>query len=198
MYLDRPIREAELLQTIARVNRTGYDKKFGIVVDYFGLAHHLKQALNVYADEDIGGALQSLDDEIPVLRDRHLRVVDLFRSRGIENLTDIEACAEVLADERLRAEFSVKLKQFLNTLDVVLPRPEGLAFSPDAKLLAFIYARAPRRCRFWWTTFAPAMWRRTRDCRSCRSTTARSFGWWSMQRSATPPSATPSARSWWT
>lgn len=147
MYLDRPIREAELLQTIARVNRTGYGKKFGIVVDYFGLAHHLKQALNVYADEDIDGALQSLKDEIPVLRDRHLRVVDLFRSRGIESLNDFDTCVELLADERLRAEFTVKLKQFLSTLDVVLPRPEGLPFAPDAKLLAFIYARARNRYR---------------------------------------------------
>ena len=147
MYLDRPIREAELLQTIARVNRTGHGKKFGIVVDYYGLAHHLKQALNVYADDDIEGALQSLKDEIPVLRDRHLRVVDLFRSRGVESLADHEACVEVLADERLRAEFSVKLKQFLVTLDVVLPRPEGLPFAPDAKLLACIYARARNRYR---------------------------------------------------
>ena len=147
MYLDRPIREAELLQTIARVNRTGFGKKFGIVVDYFGLAHHLKQALAVYADEDIDGALQSLKDEIPVLRDRHLRVVDLFRRRGVENLSDHEACVEVLSDERLRAEFAVKLKQFLDTLDVVLPRPEGLPFAPDAKLLAFIHARARNRYR---------------------------------------------------
>jgi len=147
MYLDRPIREAELLQTIARVNRTGYGKQFGIIVDYFGLAHHLKQALNVYADEDVEGALQSLQDEIPVLRDRHLRVVDLFRSRGIESLTDFESFVEVLGDERLRAEFTVKLKQFLSTLDVVLPRPEGLPFAPDAKLLAFIYASARNRYR---------------------------------------------------
>lgn len=147
MYLDRPIREAELLQTIARVNRTGHGKKFGIVVDYFGLAHHLKEALNVYAEDDIDGALQSLKDEVPVLRDRYLRVVDLFRKRGVENLTDVEACVELLADERLRAEFSVKLKAFLDTLDVVLPRPEGLSFSPDAKLLAFIYARARNRYR---------------------------------------------------
>ena len=147
MYLDRPIREAELLQTIARVNRTGFGKKFGIVVDYFGLAHHLKQALAVYADEDIDGALQSLKDEIPVLRDRHLRVVDLFRRRGVESLADHEACVELLSDERLRAEFAVKLKQFLDTLDVVLPRPEGLPFAPDAKLLAFIYARARNRYR---------------------------------------------------
>jgi type I restriction enzyme R subunit len=147
MYLDRPIREAELLQTIARVNRTGHGKQFGIVVDYYGLAHHLKEALNVYADEDIDGALQSLKDEIPVLRDRHLRVVDLFRSRGIDSLADTEACVEALADERLRAEFAVKLKAFLATLDVVLPRPEGLPFAPDAKKLAFIYARARNRYR---------------------------------------------------
>ena len=147
MYLDRPIREAELLQTIARVNRTGYGKKFGIVVDYFGLAHHLKQALNVYADDDVDGALQSLKDEIPVLHDRHTRVVDLFRSRDIESIADHDACVEALADERLRAEFSVKLKQFLDTLDVVLPRPEGLPFASDAKLLAFIYARARNRYR---------------------------------------------------
>ena len=147
MYLDRPIREAELLQTIARVNRTGHGKKFGIVVDYYGLAHHLKEALNVYADEDIDGALQSLKDEVPVLRDRHLRVVDLFRARGVENLADIEGCVEVLADERLRAEFAVKLKKFLDSLDLLLPRPEGLPFAPDAKLLAFIYARARNRYR---------------------------------------------------
>ena len=147
MYLDRPIREAELLQTIARVNRTGHGKKFGIVVDYFGLAHHLKEALKVYADDDIDGALQSLNDEIPVLRDRHLRVLDLFRRRGIDGLDDHEACVELLSDERLRAEFSVKLKAFLDTLDVVLPRPEGLPFAPDAKRLAFIYARARNRYR---------------------------------------------------
>ena len=36
MYLDRPIREAELLQAIARVNRTGFGKRCGIVVDYYG------------------------------------------------------------------------------------------------------------------------------------------------------------------
>ncbi len=145
MYLDRPIREAELLQAIARVNRTGFGKRCGIVVDYYGVAQHLKEALAAYADEDIQGALQSLKDEVPALRDRHLRVVDLFRGRGIESLNEVETCVEVLADERLRAEFSVKLKQFLGLLDTVLPRPEGLPFSKDAKTLSYIYARARNR-----------------------------------------------------
>lgn len=145
MYLDRPIREAELLQAIARVNRTGFGKRCGIVVDYYGVAQHLKEALAAYADEDVEGALASLKDEVPVLRDRHLRVVDLFRQRGIESLDDTEACVDALGSEKLRAEFAVKLKAFLASLDTVLPRPEGLPYSGDAKRLAYIYARARNR-----------------------------------------------------
>ncbi len=145
MYLDRPIREAELLQAIARVNRTGFGKRCGIVVDYYGVAQHLKEALAAYADEDVKGALANLKDEVPVLRDRHLRVVDLFRQRGIESLDDTEACIEALGSEKLRAEFAVKLKAFLASLDTVLPRPEGLPYSGDAKRLAYIYARARNR-----------------------------------------------------
>lgn len=145
MYLDRPIREAELLQAIARVNRTGFGKRCGIVVDYYGVAQHLKEALAAYADEDVEGALANVKDEIPVLRDRHLRVVDLFRRQGIESLDDTEACVDLLAGEKLRAEFAVKLKGFLASLDTVLPRPEGLPFTRDAKQLAYIYARARNR-----------------------------------------------------
>jgi len=48
---------------------------------------------------------------------------------------DIEACVDVLSDEALRARFSVMLKQFLTTLDTVLPRPEALPFVGDAKRL---------------------------------------------------------------
>ncbi|MFN7726020.1 MAG: hypothetical protein ACK5QH_13210 [Rubrivivax sp.] len=91
------------------------------------------------------GALASLKDEVPVLRARHLRVVDLFRQQGLESLDDTEACIEVLGNERLRAEFAVKLKHFLTSLDTVLPRPEGLPFSADAKRLAYIHARARNR-----------------------------------------------------
>ncbi len=145
MYLDRPIREAELLQAVARVNRTGHGKTHGIVVDYYGVANHLKEALAAYSAEDIDGALQSLKDEIPLLRDRHLRAVDVLRAQGVESLDEVEAAVYALRDERVRAEFTVKLKQFLQSLDDVLPRPEGLEFTGDAKKLAHIYAEARRR-----------------------------------------------------
>jgi type I restriction enzyme R subunit len=147
MYLDRPIREAELLQAIARVNRTGHGKTAGIVVDYYGIAKHLKEALTAYSAEDIQGALQSLADEIPKLRDRHARVMALFEARSIDVFADAEAAVEALGDERLRAEFSVKLKQFLALLDLVLPRPEALPFVRAATQLGEIYSRARNRYR---------------------------------------------------
>jgi len=151
LYLDRSIQEAELLQAIARVNRTyargGVAKQCGMVVDYYGVAHHLKKALEEYSKEDIEGALQSLDQEIPKLRDRHLRALQVFTSRGIDNIRDTEECIQVLGDEKVRAEFHVALKKFLVTLDLVLPRPEGLAYVDDAKVLSHIQARARNRYR---------------------------------------------------
>jgi type I restriction enzyme, R subunit len=151
MYLDRSIKEAELLQAIARVNRTdvqnGVQKSCGIVVDYYGVASHLTEALKAYSPDDVAGALQSLKDEVPKLRDQHRRTVDLFLGRGVDDLGDTEACIELLRDEKLRAEFQVALKQFLTTLDLVLPRPDGLPYANDAKTLAFIQARARNRYR---------------------------------------------------
>lgn len=142
MYLDRPIREAELLQAIARVNRTYSKKTAGIVVDYYGVARHLKEALAAYSDEDIEGALHSLKDEIPKLRDRHHRVLQFFTDHGIADIADETACIELLRDECQRGEFVVKLKHFLVTLDLVLPRPEALPYVKDAKALARIQIRA--------------------------------------------------------
>jgi len=55
MYLDKPLYEHRLLQAIARVNRTYSDKKFGLVVDSFGLMEHLAKTMAIYnllADED--------------------------------------------------------------------------------------------------------------------------------------------------
>ena len=148
IYLDRHIKQAELLQAIARVNRTnGERKNAGFVVDYFGVARHLEEALAAYSTDDIQGALQSLKDELPKLRDQHRRTMDVFVTRGLEDLSDEERCVELLRDEKVRAEFTVKLKQFLTTLDLVLPRPEALPFVNDARKLGSIQTKASRRYR---------------------------------------------------
>jgi len=153
LYLDRFIQDAELLQAIARVNRTAPGKTAGLLVDYYGVGAHLQKALQAYAPEDAEdaiGALASITDEVPKLRDRHTRVIAVFAQAGIETFDmgeDIEACVDVLADEALRARFDVLLKQFLTTLDTVLPRPEALPFVGDAKRLGLVQKVARRRYR---------------------------------------------------
>ncbi|HEY0637609.1 MAG TPA: HsdR family type I site-specific deoxyribonuclease [Pseudonocardiaceae bacterium] len=153
LYLDRFIQDAELLQAIARVNRTAQGKSAGLLVDYFGVGAHLQKALQAYAPEDAEdaiGALASITDEVPKLRDRHARVAALFAQAGIESFDldeDIEACVDLLSDDALRARFGVLLKQFLSTLDTILPRPEALPFVADAKRFGLIQKVARRRYR---------------------------------------------------
>jgi type I restriction enzyme R subunit len=137
LYLDRAMRGHELLQAIARVNRTRLGKTCGLVVDYFGVARHLRDALAVYTQADVAGALTSIKDELPKLADRHRRTVNVFTDRGLE-VTDIDGCVELLRDVKIRADFIAKMKKFTESLDVVLPRPEALPFTRDAKLLGFI------------------------------------------------------------
>ncbi|MHA7141058.1 type I restriction endonuclease subunit R [Arthrobacter sp. Sr33] len=153
LYLDRLIQDAELLQAIARVNRTAKGKNVGLLVDYYGVGAHLQKALAAYAPEDAAdavGALASIKDELPKLRDRHARVVAMFAQAGIDRFgdeQDVEACVQVLSDEALRARFGAALKQFLSTLDTVMPRPEGLPFVRDAKQFGLIQMKAKRRYR---------------------------------------------------
>jgi type I restriction enzyme R subunit len=53
MYLDKPLKEHNLLQAIARTNRT-YDKKdYGLIVDYFGVSSFLEKALAIFTKQDI-------------------------------------------------------------------------------------------------------------------------------------------------
>lgn len=60
---------------------------------------------------------------------------------------DIDGAIAALRQERVPAEFSVKLKQFLATLDLVLPRPEALPFVHAAVLFGEIHDRARRLYR---------------------------------------------------
>ena len=140
LYLDRKMVAHDLLQAIARVNRTYGRKKCGYVVDYIGVARHLNDALKDYDGEDTQGALIDISVELPKLIDRRNRAVAVFTDRGITDLqTEVVACVDLLADLKIRAEFINKLRMFYETLNILEHRPEvpGNVFR-DAKLLGFI------------------------------------------------------------
>jgi type I restriction enzyme R subunit len=49
MYLDKPMKNHTLMQTIARANRVSPGKEAGLIVDYVGVFRNLKDALAIYA-----------------------------------------------------------------------------------------------------------------------------------------------------
>jgi type I restriction enzyme R subunit len=61
MYVDKPMRGHGLMQAIARVNRVFRDKPGGLVVDYLGLADHLRKALANYTES--GGKGETAVDQ---------------------------------------------------------------------------------------------------------------------------------------
>ena len=136
LYLDRGMQEYELLQAIARVNRVYDDtKKYGLVVDYYGV--DIAAALSVYDNVDIENAWFDIRQELPKLRDKYQQVIALFTQNGC-TIDDVESCVDLLRDERLRVEFNDTFKDFLDTLDTILPRPEALRYVKDAKKLGLI------------------------------------------------------------
>ena len=79
MYVDKPMRGHGLMQAIARVNRVFRDKPGGLVVDYLGLAHELKQALATYTESG-GTGKTTLDqsEAVAVMLEKYEVCRDLF------------------------------------------------------------------------------------------------------------------------
>ncbi len=55
LYLDKPMRNHTLMQTIARANRVFKDKVNGLIVDYVGVFRNLEKALMIYGADGAGG-----------------------------------------------------------------------------------------------------------------------------------------------
>ena len=57
IYLDKPMKNHTLMQTIARANRVSGDKDNGLIVDYVGVFRNLQRALAIYARGTASGEM---------------------------------------------------------------------------------------------------------------------------------------------
>ena len=67
MYIDKPMKDHNLMQAIARVSRVFKDKPGGLVVDYIGIANDLKRALQEYTESKGTGKLKERNLAVEVL-----------------------------------------------------------------------------------------------------------------------------------
>jgi type I restriction enzyme, R subunit len=151
MYLDKVVIEHGLLQAIARVNRVaGSAKEKGFVVDYVGVGHHLKKALDNYEEREQAEIIDTLsfpEEELQDLRAAETAIMEFLEQNGLTDLTDHDAFFDLFYDEDLRFEYVSLFRAFTACLDVVFPSKEALAFMDNYQRLAEINALAAKHLR---------------------------------------------------
>ena len=124
LYIDKQLKEHNLLQAIARVNRLYDGKDYGYIIDYRGLLGELDQALTSYASlsgfdpEDITGAVIDVRSEIIKAKTYYTHLDDLFSSVKFKD--DLESYVAVLEDVQKRDDFKEWLSQFARAFKLAL------------------------------------------------------------------------------
>ncbi len=151
MYLDKVSVAHNLLQAIARVNRVGPDgKDKGFVVDYVGVGHHLKRALDDYHEREQKEILESLSDpaqELEDLRQARDAVWALLERSGVHDLHDYDAFYDLFYDEETRFEYILAFRKFTKAFNLVLPRKEALDYLEEYLQFAEINVKAMQHLR---------------------------------------------------
>ncbi len=142
LYLDKPMRNHTLMQTIARANRVYPGKVSGLIVDYAGVFRNLERALAIYGAGD--GGDKPVEDKaalVAALRQALGETRGLCQEQGV-NLAAIQTAdgfARVgLLDDAVEAlvtseEIKIRYLDLANTVQrlykAVLPDPAAREFS---------------------------------------------------------------------
>lgn len=113
IYIDKPIRQHTLIQTISRVNRVCKGKDKGLIVDYIGIKKNMNLALKKYTNdeqeefEDVGKAVNIVKDQLEILGQmfHKFNATDFFDGSPLEQLDCLNRAVEYV---QLSAEFEVR------------------------------------------------------------------------------------------
>jgi type I restriction enzyme R subunit len=156
IYLDKPMRNHTLMQTIARANRVAPGKVSGLIVDYVGVFRDLQKALAVYAapggDGEAGGAADEPIQEKEALVEELRRAIVEARDFCAQKGVDLEAIREatgfgrvklmgdaveaLIGDDVGKKHFLALSRQVGSLFKAILPDPLATELAPDAVLLA--------------------------------------------------------------
>ncbi len=156
IYLDKPLRNHTLMQTIARANRVFGEKTNGLIVDYMGVFRNLQRALAIYGSEYGGGikpgdtpikpksALveqlkQAIDEANAFCEELRIDLDAIQTATKFErvNLLDDTVDAIVVNDETKRNYFSL-VGKVSRLYRAILPDPAANDFAPRCALFEVI------------------------------------------------------------
>lgn len=156
MYMDKPMRAHGLMQAIARVNRVFRDKPGGLVVDYLGLAHELKQALATYTES--GGTGKTAIDQaeaVAVMKEKHEVCCDLFHGfdwsrwkigKPEDRLALLPAAQEhILAQDNGKERLLKAVSELSKAFALAVPHEEAIAIRDDVAFFQAVRAALAKR-----------------------------------------------------
>lgn len=125
MYLDKPLRDHNLLQAIARTNRIYPNKGCGKIIDYYGVTKNLYDALN-FDESVVDSAMINIDklkeDFVIVLKD----IMSLFEGVNIEDpsIDNLRRCLKIFIDNQSKQQFfKDKFSKIKMLFEILSPDP---------------------------------------------------------------------------
>ena len=153
IYLDKPMRNHTLMQTIARANRVFPGKHSGLIVDYANVFASLEKALAVYGSGQGGATPVRNKEQLIADLKKAVEEADRFCSEKGVSLAAIEgappktmerlhliseAVNALISPDPLRKAFLAHDRIVRTLYDAVKPSPEALAHAPRIAALVAI------------------------------------------------------------
>ncbi len=159
IYIDKPMRNHTLMQTIARANRVFREKQSGVIVDYIGIFSNLRKALSIYGSFTDGGlgegempvkVKDALVDELrkaiaeadTFCRDRGVFLSVIQASEGVDRGMLIRDAADIMMkDDKAKRQFLSHVSSVNLLFRAIKPDPREDEFRSTRKVLEIISRR---------------------------------------------------------
>ncbi|MHA1226576.1 MAG: type I restriction enzyme endonuclease domain-containing protein [Candidatus Hodarchaeales archaeon] len=156
IYLDKPMCNHTLMQTIARANRVWGEKLNGLIVDYIGVFRDLQRALAIYGTGSGGGIkegdmpvatkqelIETLDELITDVKSFLLELdVDLDsieKAEGFEKVSKLhDAVNAILVNDETKRDYLGLANQVDRLFKAILPDKAANQFGMDRKAIVVI------------------------------------------------------------
>jgi type I restriction enzyme R subunit len=147
MYFDKPMKNHNLIQAIARVNRVFKDKPSGLIVDYIGIADDLRKSLSQYTIESIKSVLTDINEVINILREKYDIVSSMFYGLDYKKWVSLkpEELAQLtvsaynhMIQEGLEEKFIKNYLHLKKIYALASPHPETIRIKDDIKFFEMI------------------------------------------------------------
>ncbi len=156
IYLDKPMRNHTLMQTIARANRVFGEKNNGLIVDYIGIFRDLQKALAIYGTasggEAAGGELpvqakQALIEELRAaleevktfLSEHGLSLDDFTDKEGFGLVRALDDAVDVLVSkDDIKRQYLLLADRVDRLFHAILPDFAANEFGPHRKTIVVL------------------------------------------------------------